>query len=69
MVRLDWEIIHDSHPMLCEPLLVHQRGTRILGGESKTDFLSNFAMFYQANPYFGAKLSSFVAILTKTTTM
>ena len=69
MARLDWEISHDSHPILHEPLLVHYRGTLVLGVESKTKFLSNFAIFYQATPYFGAKLSSFVAILTKFTTM
>ena len=26
MVRLDWEIIPDSNPMLHEPLLINQRG-------------------------------------------
>ena len=50
-------------------VLVHQRGTLVLGGESKTDVLSNLAIFQQANPYIVTKLSSFVAVSTKTATM
>ena len=39
-----------------------------LGREPKTNVLSNFAIFYQVNPNVGAKLGSFIAILTKITT-
>ena len=39
-------------------MLVRQRGRWVLGGKSETDLLSNLATFYQANPYFVAKLTS-----------
>ena len=50
-------------------MLIHHRGISILGGESKINVLLNVAMFYQANSYFGTKLNSFVAMLTKITAM
>ena len=40
-----------------------------MGGEPETGFLSNLTMFHQANPYCVAKLSSFVAVSTKTASM
>ena len=46
-------------------ILGHQTGTFFLGGQSKTDFLSNLTIFYPGDPCFGAKLSIFVAVLTK----
>ena len=50
-------------------LLFHQTCTLILGGQSSTDLLSNPTIFYTTNPYFGAKLSICVAVLTKYTTV
>ena len=47
--------------------LVHQKGTWRLEGQSKPYFQSNLAIFYPANPCFGAKLSVFVAVSTKNT--
>ena len=57
-------IVHDQNTNTYS-LLVHQRGTWVLGKRPKPDFLSNLATFHKANPGFGAELSSFVAILTK----
>ena len=48
-------------------ILVHQKGTRILGWQSKLVVLSNLTIFYPANPYFGVKLSNFVKSPTITT--
>ena len=49
--------------------MFHQKGTHILGRHSKTVFLSNLTIFYRANPYFGTKLSIFVASRTRNTTI
>ena len=37
-------------------VLVHQKGTKILGGQLKSYFLSNVTIFYTVNLYFGANL-------------
>ena len=50
-------------------ILVHHKGTQILGWRSKTAFLTNITLFYPANPYFGAKFSVWVASPTKNTTI
>ena len=49
--------------------LIHQKGKCILGGQSKTDVLSNLTIFYPTNSCVGAKLSIFVSVLTKSTTL
>ena len=49
--------------------LDQHKGTRILGGQTKTYFLSNLTTLHQTKPQFGAKLSGFVTILTKNAAM
>ena len=61
-------IVHDKNTTTYL-LLVHQRCTWVLGEELETDLFSHLATIYQANTYFVAKLSSFVTVLTKNTTM
>ena len=62
-------MVVDSIGINKKPLIVHREGTHILGGQSNTDILSNITIFYTANPYFEAQLSSFVAVFTKNTTV
>ena len=51
-------------------LLVREKSTRILGWQSKRNFQSNLAIFYQVNLYFGLKETYFVAgVARKTCTM
>ena len=48
-------------------LLGHQKGTLILWGQPKTDFLSNLTILYPDNPHVGARVSVVVVVLTKGT--
>ena len=52
-----------------QSLLFHQNDTSILGGQSRTSFVTNRTTFYPANPCYRVNLSVCVAVLTKFTTM
>ena len=65
--KMHVRMVLDRWYIVLRSVLVHMKGSGSLEWESGLGFYSNLTSFYQTNPQFEGKLSTFVAILTRNT--